>query len=387
MFGRGIGVHNMMNWADIAPGLEQKFVYPPFSGPDFEVSDVEMERIKAAGFDFVRLTLDPGPFYQFKGEQRDGLDAILVRNIRRFRAHGLNVIADFHPISQHKSYLPQMIVKDPADPLFRGYVEIIRRTAGLLAREFPRGVALELMNEPQIGWDPGSRRQWQAMEEVLYRAAREQGANLPIVVTGAPSSGYRGLLALNALPFRSEHTIYTFHYYEPFEFTHEGVDDFPIRFLNHMPYPNGVRSFQDTWPFIERRIEKASLDPVKKLAATAGARKLAEEYFSKPFDRTSIAASFDAVAAWARRNGIKPGQILLGEFGVRRTYGAYVGAADEDRARWLRDVRELAEARGFGWAVWAHKGYGGMAIVVNDASPEIDPVSLEALGLRSERAH
>jgi hypothetical protein len=385
VFKRGVGVHNMMNWAEIAPGPEKKFVYPPFNGRDYEVTDLEMANLKAAGFDFVRLTLDPGPFYQFEGEQRDGLDAILVRNIRRFLDHGLNVIADFHPISQHKSYLPEMIVKDINAPLFQGYVAIIRRTARLLGKEFPRGVALELMNEPQIGWDPSAAREWQAMEERLYRAAREESPNLPIVVTGGRSSSFKGLVALDPRPFRSPSTIYTFHYYEPHEFTHEGVDDFPMHFLNHMPYPSSRRSLADTWAFVHDRIDKSSIDATRKVAATAGARKLVEAYFAQGFGRKDIEASFDGVAKWAKRNGIDPGQILLGEFGVTRTYGPYIGAADDDRQRWLHDVRSAAEARGFGWAIWAHKGYGGMAIVTNDTSAEIDPVTLDALGLNRSK--
>ena len=52
----------------------------------------------------------------------------------------------------------------------------------------------------------------------------------------------------------------------------------------------------------------------------------------------------------------------------------------EDRARWLRAVRDAAEEFGFAWALWAYKGYGGMALL--DNKDQIDIAIVKALDLQ-----
>ena len=105
-------------------------------------------------------------------------------------------------------------------------------------------------------------------------------------------------------------------------------------------------------------------------------------YFASRFDRASIGAAFDKVGTWADQHRIPHQRILLGEFGVIGSYGSYHGARDEDRARWLADVRTEAESRGWPWAIWLYRGYGGMAIGPDPpARTGFDPVALRALGL------
>ncbi|MFX9097170.1 hypothetical protein ABTN72_19120, partial [Acinetobacter baumannii] len=64
------------------------------------MSDELITAVHASGFDFVRLTVDPGPFLQMTGERRDALDTILRTTIQRFRARQLSVIVNFHSNSQ-----------------------------------------------------------------------------------------------------------------------------------------------------------------------------------------------------------------------------------------------------------------------------------------------
>ena len=69
-FRRGASVHNMLNWATVtADGVH--YAWPPFQGAQRDVPDVLIDHLYEAGFDFIRLTVDPGPFLQFKGRQRD----------------------------------------------------------------------------------------------------------------------------------------------------------------------------------------------------------------------------------------------------------------------------------------------------------------------------
>jgi len=45
-------------------------------------------------------------------------------------------------------------------------------------------------------------------------------------------------------------------------------------------------------------------------------------------------------------------RIVMGECDVTRRTAGFTGAADPDRKRWLSDVTHLAQAGGFGWALW-----------------------------------
>src|ERR1700733_9000302 len=62
---RGVAIHNMMNWAAVEPSNPGRYVSPAFIGPNYETSDALLRHVAAAGFDFIRLTIDPGPFLHF----------------------------------------------------------------------------------------------------------------------------------------------------------------------------------------------------------------------------------------------------------------------------------------------------------------------------------
>lgn len=59
------------------------------------------------------------------------------------------------------------------------------------------------------------------------------------------------------------------------------------------------------------------------------------------------------------------------------------GARAIERRQWFADVRSEAEARGFGWAVWAYRDAGGFSLVPDERALEVDPGIIEALGLAS----
>jgi hypothetical protein len=110
-------------------------------------------------------------------------------------------------------------------------------------------------------------------------------------------------------------------------------------------------------------------------------RVLAQYFHARP-DRGFIERYFQRVAAWAERHGIDRARILLGEFGALRSDDRYVAAAAADRARYIRDVRETAEAFGMPWAFWNF--FDGMGLVIDDRSHRFDPPIAAALGLRTD---
>jgi hypothetical protein len=99
-------------------------------------------------------------------------------------------------------------------------------------------------------------------------------------------------------------------------------------------------------------------------------RKLLSDYELTGHDRARMRADFKAVADWAARQGIPAQRVFLGEFGC--TSMANHVRLGPDRVQWLRAVRETAEEFGFGWALWAYKGYGGMALFDEKNSIDVD---------------
>jgi endoglucanase len=102
--------------------------------------------------------------------------------------------------------------------------------------------------------------------------------------------------------------LVTFHYYEPFHFTHQGA----------------------TWVGEE-------------------IRKLHGVTWGSDQDRAVLSADFDKVAAWSAANH-RP--ILLGEFGAYDKSGTPLDL----RAAYTAGVRSEAERHGFGWAYWQFEG-------------------------------
>ena len=102
--------------------------------------------------------------------------------------------------------------------------------------------------------------------------------------------------------------LVTYHYYDPFRFTHQGA----------------------TWVGEE----------LKALRGIA---------WGSPADRAAVRTDFDRVMAWAAANR-RP--ILLGEFGAYDKSGTPL----ELRVAYTAAVRSEAERRGFGWAYWQFEG-------------------------------
>src|SRR5205085_9026968 len=108
------------------------------------------------------------------------------------------------------------------------------------------------------------------------------------------------------------------------------------------------------------------------------------EYFRANPDKRFIERYFDRVKTWMDRYQIPPEQVLLGEFGALRTDHRYTAARDPDRARYIRDVREVCEAAGIAWAFW--NLFDGMGLMIDDWSRSFDPAIVAALGLRGTRS-
>jgi endoglucanase len=376
-FRRGIGIGHVMAWAAIAPGPAREFVFPPFADVSTAQLAAELQTLRRAGFDFVRLAVDPGPFLQFQGEHRDALDRMLVERANLILDSGLAVIVDFHPSDMHPDYTAAALTKGATSPLFGAYLQLIERTAGLLDGLHSAKVALELMNEP-----PRPPQAWQPMLDAAYAAARRGSARLALVIEGGNEGSAAALMAMRTAAFAQDRAVwFSFHYYDPYQFTHQGASWNAARYLADVPYPARARPLDDSLTATAALIRNSGLSASRQAQAYRDAQERLEQYRDSGFDGTAVAGEFDRVANWARSQGIASDRIMLGEFGARETALQLSGARAGERAQWFRDVRHAAEAHNFGWAVWVYRGPGfGLA---PEPGTAIEPIIADALGLNS----
>jgi endoglucanase len=371
---RGIAIAHTMAWAPVEPAPSSTFVFPPFEHPAKSLS-AEADTLRRTGFDFVRLAVDPGPFLQFVGARRNELDRMLLARVNEILSAGLSVIVDFHPSDIHSSYRPEVLTRGAGTQVFQAYLALLGRTAQILNSLPPGRVALELMNEP-----PVAPEAWRPMLEAGYRAARTAASRLVLVLDGgdAPIPQNTKLLA----QYKDDPAVlFSFHYYDPYQFTHQGAPWMAARYLADVPYPALARPMRDSVDASAALIAATKLSVAEKQFATLDTQERLEAYRRSSFDRGNIASTFDLMALWAQRHAIPLQRIILGEFGaIKNTYGA-PATRKAERARWLRDVRKEAEARGFVWAAWVYRG-GGFSLSNDDESNELDPGIVDALGLR-----
>ena len=249
--------------------------------------------IHKAGFDFVRVNLQA---FKHMGA-RDRLEpqwlAKLDDVVREAQAAGLGVILDEHDFDVCSQDVAACQARLSA---------FWQQVAPRYARA-PRNVAFELLNEPH---DKLNGEVWNNMLAQLLATVRETNPDR-IVVVGPTHWNSLADLPLLKLP-ADPNLLVTFHYYEPFQFTHQGA------------------TWAGDWVMHQHGVKWGSAK-----------------------DRAALAADFDKVAAWSAASR-RP--ILLGEFGAYDKSGtpldlrtAYIGAA-----------RSEAERRGFGWAYWQFEG-------------------------------
>ncbi|WID94958.1 cellulase family glycosylhydrolase [Bosea vestrisii] len=378
MFRRGIGVSHAWGWADV--GAEGSYGDAPFAAPRFRFDQVQRQAIRAAGFDFVRLAVDVGPFLAFSGTARDRLDERLIGTVHDLLGADLGVIVDLHPSAMNPVYRPAALTAGVDTPNFRAVLALQQRLAARLgqlaqdraAAEAPR-LAFELMNEPEL-----PQAAWQPMLEAAYRAARSGSATLPLVLGGGSMNSATALAALDMRPFAGDaRLIYTYHDYSPWQFTHQGVRGNPAFALNAIAYP-APRSTEAMIAATQRRIGSLDLDG-PALEQARQAKQTLARYAG--FDRSALERTFRQVSAWRIAQRLPAHAILLGEFGVHRTPYLRTPEGAAARENWLRDMRELAEAHGFAWACWTYAGTGGFALAENETGPGFDAATRRALGL------
>lgn len=247
--------------------------------------DRHFKTIKAGGFDTVRVNLHAFAHMDAAGKLDPQWLATLDKVVKEALAAKLTVILDEHDFNACQDDLAA------CKPKLTGFwTQIAQRY-----KAAPDQVVFELLNEPNRAMDPV----WNAWIPDLLAAIRPTNPTRNVIVGPTNWNSLHRLAELQ-LPKADRHLIVTFHYYDPFPFTHQGA----------------------SWA-----------SPVPPVGVSWGT---ADEH-------ARIDKDFDTVVAWAKAEG-RP--VLLGEF------GAYDKGPIDSRIAYTQAVARSAEAHGFAWAYW-----------------------------------
>ena len=173
-------------------------------------------------------------------------------------------------------------------------------------KDYPDTLFFELFNEPGVMM---TIDMWNDLSGQAIKRIRKSNPDR-IIVVGSGDWNRVSSLGMLTLPKRDRNLIVSFHYYEPFNFTHQGA--------------SWVSDDSDAW--------------------------LGTEWTGSEVERRSVIFHLDSAYGWGQRTG-RP--VYMGEF------GAYEKADMESRTRWTTFIRKEAEKRGMSWSYWGFcSGFG-----------------------------
>lgn len=292
-------------------------------------------------FDHVRIMITPSVFlnetthsldFKINEEKLTKLDSVLKSIWKRDRATIITIDALDGVFADSSGKQ-----KFDSDPVFVKNLEELWRDLSQhcvslydslrLEPKSQERVFLEVLNEPQEN-DP--YRWWGIQDEIIREGIRKVAKESTVIAVGVGGS-IDGLLSL--VPLKEPNVIYSFHYYDPYEFTQQGADwvSDPTRHFSGLQYPSSANNVRD----------KVKLLP--QFEAQDGLYHL--RYGLSRWNGEFIAGEIDYAHAWARSQQMT---VICDEFGVNKRSGA----DSKSRVRWISDVHESLKKNRIPWTFW-----------------------------------
>jgi endoglucanase len=276
----------------------------------------DFKRISEAGFNTIRLPVRWAS--RTDSAAPDSIDAKFMARVKQVvadaRKVGLNVILNSHHFEKLHS--------DPSDANIAQLASMWAQIATAFATEPDDHLWFEIENEPHDKFNDSNLL---SVLQPALAAIRKTNPTRPVIVGGELWSGINSLKTLT-LP-NDPNIIPTFHYYDPFSFTHQGAD-----WVSPTP-------------------------PMGRAYGTAEDRRQLDEDVGK-------------VRTYITRTGKTP---FIGEFGANEKIPLY------DRVRYQMTVRLAFDKLGIGMCAW---GYTNTFPLWDQRAKQWLPGMRAAMGLR-----
>jgi endoglucanase len=315
---------NACNWLEASWKLPDNYVsgitngYAPGTAPYPVVGEYSRETFRAlknAGFDHVRLPVifehlaNQIPPYDFK------TDAVAVNAFNLVTAavswaqdFDMKIILDNHNnLNDNLTGLSSNLTNHNYVYLNKiNFIKAVWKNLITRYKEVPASTLLfEISNEPHGITNNSWRTLTEDLIKNVIRPIETPTNKHTFLIGGNDYSSVSGLMALK--PINDTNIIYTFHCYEPYAFTHQG--------LSYAGLPTG-RTYTMT-----------------------GTNN----------DHDNLVKSFNLAKKWSQIYNNVP--IYLGKLGVS------VYAAATERCKYIQDIMALAASKSIPWAYWDVKGW------------------------------
>jgi endoglucanase len=272
----------------------------PPQGWDVKLDLQDFDRIAKAGFNSVRIPVrwerntNPKPPFGIEKPFLDLIDSAVNAALKS----GLVVILNVHH--------DQALNKNPVSEKAR-FLAMWSAISSHYKTYAPK-LYFEILNEPH---DLIGAELWNSMYPEVLKVIRRENPKRTVIIEGAPWGSLGAMLKLNPSRIQDAHIIYSFHYYEPYNFTHQGA-----------PWVNS--------------------EAVKNSSGI--------KWFGTDSEVSAIQKDFKRASEFASKHNVP---LFLGEF------GAYKIADHESRVRWTSNVVSLAKKYDISTCYWEFKsGFG-----------------------------
>ena len=301
---------------------------PPYTwGVRF--TDDDIDHIAAEGFDHIRVPV-AWHFYLKQTEAGLEIDPSLLTDLEpvlhRALEKNMHILLNWHHFNE--------LTDDPEANRER-FIKVWETIARHF-RSWPPELYFELLNEPHDALTTEVANS--IFTNAITAIRRIDPARILFVSPGKWGDIHE--LDKLRLPDNDDRLVVTVHCYEPFYFTHQKAGWVDLSALTGVSYPGPPKT--------------PLLVPVS-LQENSEVRSFIERYNTLPAEQNPCSQEpvrelLDLARDWSVHFG-RP--VHLGEFGAHNI------GDDASRARYVHDVKSLAEARGIPWTLWEWKsGFG-----------------------------
>lgn len=288
------------------------------------IKESDIKQIADFKFDHVRLPIDYEIFEYEDGTTRDDLISFVDDTVALCSKYNLNIILDLHKAPGYDFNDAGNAEKNNLfnnDTLKERFINIWKRIAKRYGT-YPH-VAFELLNEVV---EQENAEKWNELIEMCTKAIRDINTETPIIYGGIQWNSAKTLKLLRKPD--DKNIIFTFHFYEPFLFTHQKAHWVALMPKKDIFYPSTMEYFQEE---------------TKVLGYQGAGIADAENITMGPdYIEYMIKEAIDA----ANNAGVS---LYCGEFGVIDQ------APVPDTLQWFKDVDKVFRKYDIGWSIWSYK--------------------------------
>lgn len=321
---------NYMNGLNVGGWISQysNLGYDHF---DEYITEKDIERIAAWGFDHIRLPVD----YEVLEKKDSPFEYIekgfgyIDNAVRWCKKNGISVLIDLHsaPGFRFNDFEKSTLFQERLlqERYLRLWETIAKRYRG------ERHVAFDLLNEIVLpSSDP-----WNKLAAECVSVIRAIDPDRLLIIGG---NNYNSIYELKNISLYDDPNIaYTFHFYEPILFTHQKAGWMPylVHYNQTLDYPGEFENL------------KRLIDDVENKRIGDIAQFDVRRYLTKRIDMDLMTEDIQPALEFIRSTGRK---LYCGEYGVIET------APMKSRVNWTRDAAKLFASNGIGRAYWTYKG-------------------------------